>query len=244
MNKIVNETFEIGMNVVNKILDTQSEQIAQAGNMIGDAHHTGHTFYVSGSGHSHSVAEEFYGRAGGLAFVVPIMPTELTLNEHPTKSTYIENLSGYAHILVELYKIKKGDVVLIASNSGRNAYPVELAIEAKALGAKVIAITNTAHSLSTKPRNKHEKRLMEVADIVIDNCGEVGDSATYFDGLKIPMYPTSSIANAFICGAISVICAQRLHSYGDEVEVFVSANVDGGFEKNSAYMEKYARMYK
>lgn len=244
MKKFVDESFKIGLDIVNKIHNTQSEQIAAAGKMIGDAHHNGNTFYATGSGHSHSVAEEFYGRAGGLAFVVPIMTTELTLNEHPTKSTYIENLSGYAHILVDLYKISEGDVVLIASNSGRNAYPVELAVEAKELGAKVIAITNAKHSLSASPRNKHEKRLMEVADIVIDNCGEIGDSATYFEGLSVPMYPTSSIANAFICGAISVVCAQQLHAYGDEVEVFISANVDGGFEKNSAFMEKYGRMYK
>ncbi|MDF9823818.1 putative phosphosugar-binding protein [Breznakia sp. PF5-3] len=244
MSKLVDQTFDIGLGVVNEIHNTQAEQLEAAGKMIAEAHHNGNTFYVTGSGHSHSVAEEFYGRAGGLAFVVPIMTTELTLNEHPTKSTYIENLSGYAHILVELYKIGKGDVVLIASNSGRNAYPVELAVEAKQLGAKVIAITNTKHSLNSKPRNIHDKRLMEVADIVIDNCGEIGDSATYFDGINLPMYPTSSIANAFICGAISVICANALATYGDEVEVFVSANVDGGFEKNSAFMEKYGRMYK
>ena len=244
MKQFVDESFKIGLDIVNKIHNTQSEQISAAAKLIADAHHNGHTFYVSGSGHSHSVAEEFYGRAGGLAFVVPIMTNELTLNDHPTKSTYIENLSGYAHILVELYKIKKGDVVLIASNSGRNAYPVELAVEAKALGASVIAITNMKHSHSASPRNIHGKRLSEVADIVIDNCGEIGDSATYFEGLPLPMYPTSSIANAFICGAISVVCAQYLHAYGDEMEVFVSANVDGGFEKNSAFMEKYARMYK
>lgn len=244
MNKIVDETFAIGMEVVKNIHDTQADAIAKAGKMIGEAHHQGKSFYVTGSGHSHSVAEEFYGRAGGLAFVIPILTTELTLNEHPTKSTYLENLSGYAHILVELYKISEGDVVLIASNSGRNAYPVELAVEAKQLGAKVIAITNTKHSLSSKPRNKHEKRLMEVADVVIDNCGGIGDAATYFEGIDIPMYPTSSIANAFICGAISVVCAHTLATLGDEVEVFISANVDGGFEKNEAWMEKYGRMYK
>ena len=72
---------------------------------------------------SHTLCEEFYGRAGGLAFVVPIMTSELTMTEHPTKSSFLERLSGYAAILADLYDIEEGDVVLIASNSGRNAYP-------------------------------------------------------------------------------------------------------------------------
>lgn len=244
MSKIIEQTFEIGFGVVEKIKTTQMESLEAAAKLIAQAHHNGHSFYVTGSGHSHSVAEEFYGRAGGLAFVIPMMPTELTLTEHPTKSTYLENLTGYANILVELFKIGEGDVVLIASNSGRNAYPVEVAVEAKKLGAKVIAITNVTHSTNTTPRNNHQKKLMEVADVVIDNCGEIGDSATYFDGIDVPMYPTSSIANAFICGAISVGVGSELRDLGAEVEVFISANVDGGFEKNTALMEKYARMYK
>ncbi|MDH6366202.1 MULTISPECIES: SIS domain-containing protein [unclassified Breznakia] len=241
--KLVEQTFSIGLDVVHKIKDTQAKAIEEAGITIANAHSQGHRFLVTGSGHSHSVAEEFYGRAGGLAFVVPMMPTELTLNEHPTKSSLIENLDGYGDLLVDLFDIQEGDVVLIASNSGRNPYPVEVAVEAKRRKATVIAITNVHHSMETKPRNKHNKRLLEVADIVIDNCGQKGDAASYFEGIDIPMYPTSSIANAFICGAISVVCASTLAQNGQEVEVFVSANVDGGFEKNDAFMKKYARLY-
>ncbi len=240
---LVNQSFEIGLDVVNQIKTTQAEVLEQAGKAIAHAHAKGHCFFVTGSGHSHSVAEEFYGRAGGLAFVVPMMPTELTLTEHPTKSSYIENLDGYGKILVELFDIQSGDVILIASNSGRNPYPVEVAVEAKLRGATVIAITNVKHSMQTEPRNAHHKRLLEVADIVIDNCGQLGDAATYFEGIDTPMYPTSSIANAFICGAISVVCASELATLGQPVEVFISANVDGGFEKNEALMKKYARLY-
>lgn len=107
----------------------------------------------------------------------------------------------------------------------------------------MIAITNIRHSLHSTPRNKYDKRLMEVADVVIDNCGKIGDSATYFEGIPYPMYPTSSIANAFICGAISIEVAKELTDLKDEVEVFISANVDGGFDKNHKLMEKYTRGY-
>lgn len=235
--------FSTGLNVVEKIKNTQKENITEAGKMIADAHMNGKTFYVSGSGHSHSVGEELYGRAGGLAFTVPIMTSELTLTEHPTKSTFIERLEGYASILAELYKVSEGDVVLIASNSGRNAYPVELALEAKKRGANVIAMTSMAHTSQVTSRHHSGKRLFEVADIVIDTCGQAGDAATYLEGIDIPILPTSSIANAFICSALSAQIVAHLHRNGHEVEVFVSANIDGGFEKNEAYMEKYCRMY-
>lgn len=244
MKDLVSKLFATGYDVVKEIETSQSEKLMEAGKWIAHAHHEGHTFYVTGSGHSHTFAEEFYGRAGGLAFTVPILTTELTLNEHPTKSTLIENLSGYAKILADLYKIEANDVVVIASNSGRNAYPVELAVEAKARGAKVIAVTNLRHSMQSLPRNIHQKRLCEVADLVIDNCGQSGDAATTFEGITTPMFPTSSIANAFIAGVISVVCAKELANLDAEVEVFTSANIDGGFAKNEAYMEKYGRMYK
>lgn len=244
MSKNAYETaFAVGLEAVNKIKDTQEEAIKAAAEMIATAHMNGNTFYVSGSGHSHSVAEELYGRAGGLAFTVPIMTSELTLTEHPTKSTFLERLSGYAKILIELYKVQKDDVVLIASNAGRNAYPVELAMEAKKLGAKVIAITNLTHSKQVESRDASGKRLFEVADVVIDTCGQLGDSATYLEGVDVPILPTSSMANAFICAALSAEVVATLHANGREAEVFVSANVDGGFEKNEAYMEKYCRMY-
>lgn len=105
----------------------------------------------------------------------PILTTELTLNEHPTKSSFIERLSGYAEILAELYHIQADDVVLIASNSGRNAYPIELALEAKKRGAKVIGITSVAHSNATTSRHASGKHLLDIADVVIDNCGVPGD---------------------------------------------------------------------
>lgn len=112
------EVFEVGLDIIKKIQETQSEKLEQTGHLMAQAFMEGHKFFVSGSGHSHTMAEEMYARAGGFAFVVPILTSELTMTEHPTKSSNIERLSGYAKILVDLYGVSCGDVVLIASNSG------------------------------------------------------------------------------------------------------------------------------
>ena len=46
-------------------------------------------------------------------------------------------------------------------------------------------------------------KLYEVSDVVIDNCGEIGDASTPVKGTDKIIFPTSSIANAFICQSIN-----------------------------------------
>ncbi|MEG0410199.1 MAG: SIS domain-containing protein [Erysipelotrichaceae bacterium] len=241
---MIEQVFETGLKVVENIRDTQSGEIKKAADLVAEAFLNQHKFFVTGSGHSHTVSEEFYGRAGGLAFTVPILTTELTLNEHPTKSGSIERLPGYAKILIDLYDVSKDDVLLVASNSGRNAYPIEMALEAHKKGAKVIAITSIKHSKSTTARHVSGKHLMDIADVVIDNCGEAGDSCIKLEGLASTMCPTSSMANSFIAQAISVECASVILKAGVVPPVFQSFNIEGTEDINKEYFEKYTRLYK
>ena len=96
------------------------------------------------------------------------------------------------------------------SNSGRNAYPVEMALTAKERGAKVIAITSVDHSSKTTSRHISGKKLMDLADIVIDNCGVEGDSAVRLEGMSASIAPTSSMANAFIVQSVIAVCCEEL----------------------------------
>lgn len=240
---MIERVFETGLMVLKKLQDTQSEAMDEAGKLVAKAFLNGHKFFVTGSGHSHTVSEEFYGRAGGLAFVTPILTGELTLTEHPTKSSHIERLSGYAKILIELYGVSKDDVIIIASNSGRNAYPIEMALEAKAVGANVIAITSVKHSTSTKARHVSGKHLMDIADIVIDNCGEAGDCGMEIEGLSTKVCPTSSMANSFIAQAISVVCANEIKKAGQVPPIFISLNIEGTQDVNEQYFKQYTRQY-
>lgn len=237
------KAFEAGLRVVERLRDTQQAPVEAAARLIASAFLSGKKFFASGSGHSHMLAEELYGRAGGLAFTVPILTTELTLTEHPTKSTHLERLSGYAEILGELYGISAGDVVLIASNSGRNAYPVELALYAKNHGASVIAVTSVAHSRACASRAPCGKKLMDLADVVIDNCGALGDACLTVEGVPAPMMATSTIAYGFIGQTLNVLTAQYIREGGAEAPVFHSSNADGGSERNEEYFVKYTRMY-
>ena len=91
---MIDQVFARGLKVIEDLQNTQTENLYKASELIAEAIYNGHKFFVTGSGHSHTVAEEFYGRAGGMACMVPILTPELTLVDHPTKSTYLEQVFG------------------------------------------------------------------------------------------------------------------------------------------------------
>jgi uncharacterized phosphosugar-binding protein len=134
--------------------------------------------------------------------------------------------------LIEDAGVSAGDVLVIASNSGINAVPVEAAIAAKEAGALVIALTSIAHSSGSEPRNAAGKRLYEVADLTLDNCGRKGDAVLEVEGLGQKFCPTSTIAGCLILHCIVAETIDRLVKQGFEVPVLSSANLPGSDEKN------------
>src|SRR5947208_2455503 len=164
------------LEVAHRAAETQLGAIRVAAALVADALAGGRTFWVFGTGHSHALAEELYGRAGGLADVRAILEPGLMLHEGLQKSSLLERLPGLADVLLEINPLESGDVVLIASNSGRNAVPVEFALGARKRGVKVIDLTSLAHSTATTSRAPGGQRLFETADVVLDNCGVPGDA--------------------------------------------------------------------
>lgn len=227
-----------------QVLDHELPNIGAAADLVTESIKKGGRFYVFGSGHSHMIAEELYLRAGGLALVHAILPPELMLHEMPNKSTYLERVEGYSKALVELYHIDEKDAVMVISNSGRNAVPVEMCLEAKKKGAAVIAMTSMRHSASCTSRHSSGKKMYEIADVTIDNCGDPGDASFPIEGLDSHIGPTSdaigiSIAQALVCQVVD-----NLVKEGIEPPIFKSSNVDGGDAHNNRMFEKYYGYWK
>ncbi|MBE6108347.1 MAG: SIS domain-containing protein [Erysipelotrichaceae bacterium] len=236
--------FDVLKTKLNDLIDTQSENIDQAADMIVESFLEGGRFYAFGTGHSHMIVEELFTRAGGLAFVKAILPTEMMLHELPTKSSALERLPGYAKAILDLYPVDEKDVFLIISNSGRNSAPVEMAMEARKRGAKVICITSMKHSTQTTSRQKDGKKLYEVSDLVIDNQAEYGDAAYYVGEWKVPVAGTSDFIGIAIVQTMTAAIASKLAARGEEVPVFRSGNVDGAAEINYKLHMKYVNAQK
>lgn len=225
-----------------RLHETQEPVLRQAAELIYERISQGGRFYATGTGHSHMMAEELYSRAGGLAFVRMIAPPEFTLDAHPMKSTLVERIPQYAQVVLTQYPVHPGDVLLIASNSGRNGLVVELALQAQARGAAVIALTSLRHSAGCASRHPSGKLLKDVAELVIDNCAEAGDAATPLGDSGITMGATSTIAGAYLMERLAMLVAQKYLDNGQVPPVLRSSNLDGSDERNRALFSQYYQL--
>ncbi len=217
------------LGVLERIRTTQADALERAATLVADAVARGGIVYGFGSGHSQSVALEFYYRAGGLA------PCDVIEDRTFGRA---ERLSGYAAALLEMYPVGPGDLVIVASNSGRNALAVEMAVEARRRGAAVVGITSLAHSKSVAPRQPLGKRLFEVCDVVVDNGGVPGDAVVPLGGAgDLRVGATSTLAGVYIAQSLVCRAAEIIAGRGLPVPVWCSMNVDGGDERNRAVFE-------
>lgn len=217
----------------------QEKEISIAAKWIAQAIASHGWIYTSGTGHSHMLAEEIFYRAGGFARVIPILDDSLMLHKDASGSTVVERREGYAQKLFQPYAITNKDVFIIASNSGRNSVSVEMAQIAQEKGAKVIVITNYAHSKSVDSRHSSGLKLFQVSDIFLDTFGEIGDAAINLDGLHTNVGATSTVVGAALLNAIMVQAAALALENGIVPEVFNSSNSNEGESHNENLISKY-----
>ncbi|BAB07044.1 sugar isomerase domain-containing protein [Halalkalibacterium halodurans] len=227
--------------ILSEVQETQEQAIIKGAHLVSEAVMNGGRFYVFGSGHSHMIAEEIYNRAGGLALVTAILPPELMLHERPNKSTYLERIEGLSKSYLKLHQVTNKDVIMIISNSGRNTVPVEMAIESRNIGAKVIAMTSMKHSQKVTSRHKSGKKLYEYADVVLDNGAPVGDAGFQIANSEIYSGATSDSIGCFLAQALIVETLHLLVQQGFEPPVFKSSNVDGADLYNDKIFNEYVK---
>lgn len=232
MNKSVEEYYCTLNNLLTEMAEDEKLNLEKAGKMIADSIAQGGTVHFAGNGHSHMMAEEANYRAGGFVIANAILEPSLMLHEKVTKGSQLENLSGYAKIILDHAKIKPGDVIVITSNSGANIVVVEMAIEAKERGLKVIAMTSLSYSKSISAKPQVGKKLYEIADIVIDNHGIPGDAAIEIDGLLPKVGPTSTIIGASIINSIVIEAAEELVKQGITPPIIMSLSYPGAKDWN------------
>ncbi|MGH3496356.1 MAG: sugar isomerase domain-containing protein [Nocardioidaceae bacterium] len=196
--------------------------------LVADTLREGHRVVAFGTGHSHLIAEDLFMRAGGLRAVEAVLEPSLMLHEGAAKSSALEKLPGYAAILVGQAGVEAGDVVLVVSSSGRNAVPVEFAEESHRRGCTVVAITSVTHSGAVASCAPSGRRLMEVADLVLDNAVPAGDAAVDLPGRPERVGALSTLTGSALAQAVVAEAATRLCEQGVDPGVLVSYNVDPG----------------
>ena len=217
--------------LLERIRDEQASAIESAGLLVGEALIADGLIHTFGTGHSHLIADEAFFRAGGIAAINPILDERLVFLKGALESTRVERMPGLARTLIEQEEVGPHDVAIVISNSGRNNAPVEMALEMKSRGVRVVAITSGTQSRSSRSLHAGGRRLLEVADVVVDNCVPAGDALLSLPGLASRIGPSSTVAGAAIINSIVIEGVAHALRRGARVRVLPSANVDGVTEE-------------
>lgn len=230
--------------ILSVIESKEKKNIEAAIQSIVDANEEKHSIYIFGASHAGILAEEMFYRAGGMMTINAIFGKEVMLDRRPiTFTSEMERLEGYGTALADTVNFKKDDILILHSVSGRNPVIIDLALAAKEKGVKIIALTNLTYSKSVTSRHSSGKHLYEVADVVIDNHGDIGDAACQLKGAPQKVGPTSTVIGATILNTIIVEASQKLVDDGKgSAPVFYSANLDGGDAKNEELVREYQDM--
>lgn len=230
--------IEAVKKLIEHIENTQMDTIHQVAILVTQAITNERLVYIFGAGHSSLLSIECFSRAGGLANMQAMIDAGLDYGSGARRQSGFERLSGYAKCMVHDYDIQEGDLVIIISNSGRNSTSVEMALEVKKLGATVVTLTSIAHSSEVTSNDPSGKKVMEIADLVLDNGCPPGDALVELPGLLPRVGPGSTVAGAVILNAIVTQTAANLLEKGLNPPMGFSGNLPQAKEYNMKLREE------
>jgi uncharacterized phosphosugar-binding protein len=237
----IHSYFETILTLQRQVISSQdavlSEVAAAMANTIADDKR----IFLFGTGHSHMLAEEGLYRAGGLACVVPVLTSAFMLHENAALSSKLERTPGLAHVTIDHYQPRSGEMILIFSNSGVNQLPIEMAVITRELGLKVVGICSYAYA-KIAPLSDFGKRLFEVSDYSIDNQGLPGDALLPLEGTNWKVAPSSTIINVLIWNCLLAETVNILQKREISLPLIVSLNMPGAAEHNQKVLDKWRKV--
>ena len=240
-SKLAGQYLDAAIGLLKRVRDEEGRNIAAAGTLIADTVADGGRLFAFGAGHSSLAAQDVVYRAGGLALMNLLsVPGVVGVDVMPaTLASALERVDGLAGAVLDSSPVRAGDALVIISLSGRNSLPVEMAMNARALGLRVIGVTSVAYAEETKSRHVSGTFLKDHCDIVLDSKIAVGDAELTLDTVPAPFAPASTVVTAALMQAVTATAAATLADRGIEPPLLRSGNVDGGHEWNARVLEQY-----
>lgn len=228
--------------LVPEVAQSQAAAVRKAADLVTPALLTEGIIQAFGSGHSESIAMEIAGRAGGLVPSNRLALRDLVLLGGAPADILTAELERDPSISLRLYDLhapSPTDVFVIISSSGVNGSTVEMAEVAKEHGHNLIAITSVQHSTQMASRHPSGRKLMDIADVVLDNCAPYGDAIIPLAGGGA-YGAVSTITSALLAQMLTEQVVRDLIAEGLTPPVYLSSNVVGGDEHNNALEARYA----
>lgn len=236
------EYFSIIQEQLSKQFNEEKERIEQAAAYCSQSVQKDRVVHVFGCGHSQMFAMEVFYRAGGLVPVNALLIPHLALFPKAKLSTLQERIEGFSDQYLGLEDVSCDDTMIIVSISGRNAGVVDMALAAKKIGMKVVALTSIDFSSHVSSRHSSGKNLKDVADVVIDiKCVE-GDACLSMENLEPKFCGTSTVLGMSVMNSIMARTVELCVEKGFNPPIYVSSNLDRGDAINAKHIEKYNKL--
>ena len=227
------------------VVEKQQSAIQQAADWFAGTILAGRMVHLFGSGHSRILVEEMWPRYGSFPGFNPIV--ELSLSFHnlvvgpngQRQAMFLENVSGLAERILRNFDLSPQDSALVASSSGCNVVPIEIAEQFRARGVKVVAIISRKHSEASASRHASGKKLQDFADLVLDTGAPVGDAMVAIPGLETLVSPGSTVGGCLLVNSLKAEIASRLTCAGQPPKVLTAPAVIGPEKANQLFEAAY-----
>src|SRR5881396_2124546 len=223
-------------------VEHQQSAIQKAADWFAETILAGRMVHLFGCGHSRILVEEMWPRYGSFPGFNPIVELSLTFHNPVVgpngqrQAMFLENVGGLAERILRNFDVSSRDAALVASSSGCNLVPMEMAEGFQKRGVKVVVIVSKQHSAASPSQHPHGKKLPDFADLVLDTGAPVGDALVKIEGLETPVSPGSTVGGCLLVNSIKAEVAWRLTRAGQPPKVLTAAAVVGS-EKAAALFE-------
>ena len=237
--------FDKTLDLLNQLRETELPAIERAADICANSIGQGGLVFLFGNGHSRMMCEEMTPRQGALVGFVALV--ELSLSNHANivganglrAPLHLEKYEGYAEEILKGFHFGPHDAFIVISTSGIRPVVVEMAMGARNRGLPVIAILARRHCEQVPAAHSSGKKLIDVADVVIDNQCPPGDCVVELDGLEWRTGPTSTVTGGMIINMIRCATAERLLARGIKPTLLPSHQFVG----NTSAAEQLERFY-
>jgi uncharacterized phosphosugar-binding protein len=242
--------------ILTDLRTTQLESIERAADICAYSIANDGLVHLFGTGHSRMFVEEMFPRHGSFPGFHPIVELSLTYHNPVVgangqrQAMFLEHVEGLGKVILRNFVLAEPDSFIIFSNSGVNEVVVEVGLEVKKRGLPLICVVSVAHCQSVSALHSSGAKLIDIADVVIDNCTPAGDALVKIDGLDDPVGPGSTIGAALVTNALKCGIAEKLTTQGKPPLVLTSSHFIGSAGSKARfeavyddYRERVQRVY-
>ncbi len=237
--------FDKTIALVQQVRERELANIEKAAGICAESISHGGLVFLFGNGHSRMMCEEMTPRQG--CFVGFFALVELALSNHANiiganglrAPLHLEKFEGYAEQILRGFHFGPHDAFIVISTSGIRPVIVEMAAGARRRGLKVIGMVSRKHCENSPAAHSSGTKLIDHADVVLDNQCPPGDCVLELDGLEWRTGPTSTVTGSMIINMLRCETAERLLSRGVKPVLLPSHQFIG----NTSAEEQLERFY-